>query len=359
MEDFKVLQTLYSGLGGHGNVVFSLLQEEAFNTSFSHTLVFYGIENTRELYIQQANSLGIKHYSLKKRPKRYIKSFRTFKKILQQQKPNRILIHSSELIIPAVWYAKKNKHCRVFYVEHQHNTSKTRFEHFLSKFALKKAFKVICLNEAYKNELIAQHGIKNKTTVIPNGIATTTFAPAQIKPTDLVIGMAARINATKDHKRLIHAFKQVLKNHPTAQLKIAGTGNLHEGLQKLVVDLKLTDNIEFVGLLNEEEMCVFYQSLAICVHATKRETLSTAILQAMSCQLPVITSDIENNKVLITNEVTGYLYANEDEEDLAKKMNLAIRNKEQRSKIATAARKHVLENYTSQIMAEHYKKLIQ
>lgn len=356
MKKIKVLQTLYSGLGGHGNVVFSLLESE-FKHSFDHSLVFYGVEEIRPQYIEQSTALSIPYFAIQKKPKQYLKSFRDFKRILKTERPDRIIIHSSELILPAVKYAKNNN-CPVYYVEHEPNHSKTRLENFLSKYALKKASNVICLNESYKEELMNRYGKNENIVVIPNGVDTNLFKPSETNPQPYHIGMAARITDTKDHKNLLLAFASILNEYPKAKLSIAGTGNLLNAIKAQVAQLKITDHVHFNGLLNEDEMIAFYKSLDLYVHATKSETLSTSLLQAMSCGLPVITSDIKNNALLIEDSKTGYLYKDKNPESIALKIKTCFENRENTIKISTAARQHILTNFTSESMASKYKHLM-
>ena len=50
----KVLHILYSGLGGHGNVFFSLTDADIQNR-FTFEALFNGIENMREEYVERCN----------------------------------------------------------------------------------------------------------------------------------------------------------------------------------------------------------------------------------------------------------------------------------------------------------------
>ncbi len=360
MEKLNVLQTLYSGLGGHGNVVFSLLSTD-FLTDYKSTLVFYGIEPALPFYINRAEQLGVSHFSIQKKPKRYFKSFTAFRKILHESSPDCIIIHDSELIIPANTYRKKNKKCRLIYIEHESNQSKRRFLWWMSRFAYKKADKVVCLSSSYKNELIERLSVKNedKFVVIPNGIDISVFKPKHAPLTDtLTIGMAARFSTLRDHLLLVKAFARLVEKYPKAVLKLAGTGDSLRAVKDAVNNHSLSANVEFLGFLDEAEMVDFYGSLHLYVHATKSENLSTSILQAMAMELPVITADLSNNKPLIQHEKTGWLYSTGDEADLTKKLHLALENKQNWTNMTKAARQTVLTLYSNEVMVKKYSNLI-
>ena len=192
MENKKVIQTLYSGLGGHGNVTFSLLDTD-FKDNFSHVLVFYGVENVLVDYQTRTKELGLKSYTITKTNKRYIEPLNRFFQILLDEKPDYILIHNSELVLTAIKYRKKNRHCKVIYVEHEANHTKPFIGRFLSKYALKKSDSVICLNDNYKTELLQKYKAKTEIQVIPNGINTQKYLPKSYHSTVATIGMASRL----------------------------------------------------------------------------------------------------------------------------------------------------------------------
>jgi len=79
----------------------------------------------------------------------------------------------------------------------------------------------------------------------------------------------------------------------------------------------------------------------------------------MSSQLPVIASDIENNKILITHNETGWLYLNKNSNDLASKMLNSIETPKKNITISENAREFCKINYSNKTMAEGYKKLIE
>lgn len=354
----KVIQTLYSGLGGHSNVVFSLLNSDFLN-EYRNVLVFFGVESVLSNYLEKTNELNIKDYSIQKKRKRYQASFRAFKNILKIEQPNVIIIHNSELILTAVKHKKDNPFCKIIYVEHEPNHSKTRLENFLSKFAAKSADIVVCLNKAYKQELINKHNFKARLEVISNGLNTKTYKRNSVSGKVEIIGMAARLVDTKDHKILIEAFYFLLKDIPSLKLKIAGTGNLMNKLSDQVRSLKIEDSVEFLGLLDEDEMLNFYNNIDLYVHATRSETLSTSILQAMSCQHLVITSNINNNLQLIDNGVDGILYENDNSKDLYLKIKDAIDNFDKLKYLGLAARKKVVNKYSNHLMSNNYIKVIE
>lgn len=352
------MHVIYSGLGGHANVLFPLLETE-FGQKFDNEIVFYGIEPTLESYKKKAEVLHIPFTSIQKKRGQYRNPFKAFSALLNRSQPDRIIVHSSELIIPAIAFRKQKKTCKVYYVEHEANQSKGISLRFLSKYALKRANSVICLSENYKAELETKFKCRVPLIVIPNGINTVVFSPVEKAKSNLLyIGMASRMVTGKDHSTLLNAFKILRENHPQTQLIIAGDGETKSAVEILCNDLGLVDHVDFVGMLNENEMLEFYAKINLYVLATRYETMSTALLQAMSCGLPVVTSAIKNNAAILEHGKTGWLYEDENAVDLAAQLKDAIEQNEKTEHIARAARIQIIETFSVEKMAMRYTNLV-
>ncbi len=80
----KIVHVVYSGLGGHANVLFPLLEDVSMN-HFEHVVVFFGIEKVLPNYLNMAKELGVKTYVIHKKVRSYRKPFLEFKKILKKE----------------------------------------------------------------------------------------------------------------------------------------------------------------------------------------------------------------------------------------------------------------------------------
>lgn len=359
MEKLKVLHVLYSGLGGHGNVVFPLLESE-FGEKHENSVVFYGVEPVLTGYKESCNTYDIPYHSIQKKAKHYLRAFNEFKRLLIQEKPNAIFIHNSELIVPAARYAKKNSNCRVIYIEHENHASKSFMVRSMSRYAGKNANAVVCLSETYAKTLKTHFGIDVPIHIIPNGVDTEKYKPNSDKKDKerLIIGMASRMIPGKDHPNLLKAFQKILPQYPNAELHIAGDGETLAAIKQLAIALHLQNNVRFLGILDTNEMLTFYSTLSIYVLATKSENLSTALLQSMACEIPTITSDIENNRLIISPNETGWLYKESDAEDLSRQICDCIASLQTNSNIPQQAREKIITNYSSAQLFLKYDLLL-
>ncbi len=354
----RVCQILYSGLGGHGSVVFSLLNADV-DHYFDHSLIFYGIEPTRTVYLQDADQLLIPHSSILKKKGLDFRSWFKVYKALKLQCPTTILLHSTNLILPVAYYCWKSK-AKLIVVEHTSNAIKRKIEHLFSRLSNRYAAKIILLSEEYKREYSRQYGIKNqlKIHVINNGIDVITYAPSKQQKEDnkIIVSMIARFSQQKDQLTLIKAIEQL--NHPFLQLKFAGTGDQLAACEAFVQKNNLAHLVVFCGLLNEEELVALLAETTIYVHASLGETMPTSLMQAMACQLPVIGSNISGINNLIDAEKNGLLFEKSNVNQLVEQLNRLINDSELCQKMASEARKKAVNEFSHIRMFEGYKTVI-
>lgn len=358
MKRKTVIHTLYSGLGGHSSVVFPFLENSQSHV-FEHVLVFYGVEPLADSTREYVEKMTVEARYLPKKRGQYRKPFRLFKKWLLEYQPTTIIVHNSELLIPALKYRKSNSDCSVVYVEHQDQTKKGFVLKRLSKIAAQKAQAVVCLNSISKEKLMDNYRYHCPIHVIPNGINTDIFQHSEHKRAEIrVLGMASRMVSGKDHPTLLKAFAQVLQKHPHLRLKIAGDGPTLNTTKELAKSLSIAGQVDFLGRINEADMPQFYREIDLYIQASFAETLCTSILQAFATKTPVIASDISNNRSLLDNGNRGFLYPSENPTALAEQIMSVIGAPAAVEKSLRAGEMAIQRSFSSEKMTERYIQLI-
>lgn len=306
----KVVQVLYSGLGGHASVVFSLVDGD-IEKKWQHSLVFYGIEPLNGEYAKKAADRQLNYVAIQAETGKPWKSWKLFYHQLKAAAPDVILLHSSSLLIPAWWYCRRHRK-KLVTIEHTPNQVKRKSEKWTSILSQYFSHRVVLLTDDYREELqeiLGKHFHAKKNFVIPNGIDTGYFVPAlkERNKAAIKLGMAARFSLQKDQALLIDVMEQLQKdNYTQFQLSLAGGGEELDNIKSRALQKGVNEKLCFTGNLDEPGLLSFYQGLDIYLHASKGETMSTSIMQAMSCGLPVIASDIPGINNLL-NEDTGFL----------------------------------------------------
>ena len=361
----KVLHILYSGLGGHGNVFFSMVEADR-KKEYCFEALFTGVEAVREEYINRCIKNNIPFtYLNKKSGKKHLSFFyRVFKSVLKSN-ADIIFIHGSMMLLP-VWVAKKigfsNK--KIIVRETQAIHLKTTREKAALKVAMKLADKIVFLSKEYREQIKFQFGKKykpDKIEVIPNGINLDKFKPnnCQKDPEKILIGMQSRIVSIKDHKTLIAAFGVLLNKYPTKNiiLKLAGDGESKAALEKQVEEQRLINKVLFFGLLPEALLPEFLNSLDIYIHASFGETMSTAIMQAMACGKAIIASDVPGINNMIEDGSNGILIKLQSESEMVSAIEMIMNDPAIKLKLETEALKTAEEKFSKESMFLSYKNI--
>lgn len=165
------------------------------------------------------------------------------------------------------------------------------------RFTGKKADKIIAISEMVRQDLIRNFRLPEKkidTIYNPCDIhRIRSYASAQ---TDFVFEddcfyfiTAGRLVRQKGQWDLLKAFRMVSEEFPNARLLILGTGPLREDLEKLANTLQIGDKVAFLGF--QDNPYAFMKRADAFVLTSLHEGLGNVVLEAMACDLPVISTD--------------------------------------------------------------------
>jgi len=140
-------------------------------------------------------------------------------------------------------------------------------------------------------------GISVPVAVVANGIDTDRFTPEG--PVDgRVAGDPAILFVGRlvDGKRpgdVLAAFERLRERAPEAGLTICGDGPLREELDERVRERGLDESVQFLGHVSYEEMPAVYRAADALVLPSEAEGLPRTVLEAMSTDVPVVTSALD------------------------------------------------------------------
>lgn len=169
-----------------------------------------------------------------------------------------------------------------------------------------------------------------------NGVDTTLFkktTETQGRPFTFVsVGTLYHI---KNHELLIDAFRIVFEKYNCARLVIVGDGELREVLEAKVEGYGLKSNIQFVG--NQTDVVKYLSDSDVYCCTSKVEGLPIAVLEAMACSLPIITTPAGGVVDIINDGVNGFI-VEADASIYAQRMIELIYNDKQRESMSCESR---------------------
>jgi len=121
----------------------------------------------------------------------------------------------------------------------------------------------------------------------------------------------------------------LLKDKPVF-LHVFGEGPLRPKLEKFIKENHLSNKVLLYGKKPNELIIEYMKASDIFIMPSRREGLSSAILEALSCGLPIIASNVGGNRFAVKNGYNGFLYSPEDYEELAKLIDILAEDNELR-----------------------------
>ena len=287
-------------------MAFSLINADR-SAAWQPVMGFIGIEPLNPVYAQICESRDISYEYFGAPPG---KSWRCWPRIfrwLTKSRPDAVIVHSIGALLPCFLYAR-SRGVPVVAVEHQSNALKYRSDWFFSYLAMLLARRVVVLTPAYDRELRERLGrlyFGGKVRIIPNGIDLSRFARLDRplgKCGAVRMGMASRFTKTKRQDVLLDVLDELRKSKPEIdwRLSLAGDGETWEAFSRTIRERRLDGYISLPGLLGEDDLIDWFRSIDIYLHASEGETLSTSLLQAMACGLPIVASDVPGIRNLLS-----------------------------------------------------------
>ena len=191
--------------------------------------------------------------------------------------------------------------------------------------------------------------------VIPNGIDTNKFYPAKttlIKPIKLLT--VCRLIKRKRIELLIEAILSVKSSGLDVELNIVGDGNLMSELKSLTQKLGIANQVNFFGRIESEQMPDIYRSNNIFVMASQHEGMSNAMLEALACGLPIITTRCEGVEELI--DKNGIIVEQADSKSISEAIKKLAADNQQLNQMSLAAVEKAKE-YSWDSAAQKYLQL--
>ncbi len=196
---------------------------------------------------------------------------------------------------------------------------------------------------------------RERCVVIPTGVHTDFFQPGDGNPRIKRIVWAGRFVPEKNLECLVTAFAQLRARIPDVELVLAGEGPERRKLLKLSRNLNVEAHVRFPGFLSTDEVLALLQGASIFALPSISEALPIAILEAMSCGVPLVVS-----KGLGLEEVvdgSGLFADPKDPKEWAATIERLFKDEKLRNSLALRARKLAVERYDWQKIADRLEEL--
>lgn len=204
-------------------------------------------------------------------------------------------------------------------------------QHAILSPLARRAKRLIAVSRFEAESFSSQMGIpRDRFTVVPNGasLPAPTIAPNDDENGPLIVSLG-RLERYKGHHRVIDAFVELRRKHPTARLRVLGDGPYKEELLRLVRSLGLEESV-LVGSIPAKErhaMANLLAAASLVVLFSEYEAHPVAVMEALSLGIPVLTSDTSGFRELTEKGWTRAISIRSTTEELAQALIEGITSK--------------------------------
>ncbi len=216
--------------------------------------------------------------------------------------------------------------------------------------------------------ILAKRGYSlSKMTLFPRGIESEIFKPRENSRKELFLRYGipedkinllyvGRISPEKHVDMLFRIHQQLLVKEHEVNLIFAGNGPepYFTDFKKLADKLR---GVFFLDRLPRNELPVVYSGADLMLFPSTTDTFGMVVLEAQSCGLPVIVSDVGGPKEIVLNGKTGYVLPAYNAEVWVEKIETVITlinsYSEHYLEMRHTARRHVISNYNWQVVLDN------
>lgn len=161
--------------------------------------------------------------------------------------------------------------------------------------------------------------------IIPDGVDVERFGDPSLRPIPqfddgkLNILFVGRLEDRKGFPYLLRAFPAVKRTVPSARLLVVGHYTREQARPYIeFVQTKGLRDVEFVGFVSGADLPRYYRTAHVfCAPSTGFEALGIVLLEAMAAGVPVVTTNIEGYRTVVTHGVDALVVPPRDPAALA------------------------------------------
>ncbi len=231
--------------------------------------------------------------------------------------------------------------------------------------------RIVALAKAHADYLVRREGIEERSIrIIPNGVDATRFRPAgsegeraavrsalSIPASSFVVVIVAALRPEKNHGMLLDAAALIKARRGDFVICVVGEGPEAGRLQRRSRELSLGDSVRFMGRREDVPAVLSAADAAVLCSHPVVETFPLALLEAMSCGVPVVASDVGAVREMIVDGEEGRIISSGDVEALVGALVALADAPDAGRRMGIKGRERVLRNFTVEGMVGRYAEM--
>ncbi len=191
----------------------------------------------------------------------------------------------------------------------------SKLQMFFTRLVANKAALILPVSEDLAQAMRSK-GIHSDMSVVYNVIDTCLFVPGNPnnRKGNQLIHVSSLDPIQKNPSLLFRAFSELIMWKPELQLHIVSDGDF-SFFKEEIIQLKIDRQIVFHGMLEAKEIAAQLQNSDLFVLTSRFETFGVVLIEAISCGLPVVATNVGGVKEVVPKE-HGQLVPSENLEAL-------------------------------------------
>ncbi|PIU45005.1 MAG: N-acetyl-alpha-D-glucosaminyl L-malate synthase BshA [Ignavibacteriales bacterium CG07_land_8_20_14_0_80_59_12] len=228
------------------------------------------------------------------------------------------------------------------------------------KFSIEQSDGVTAVSRFLREKTLTNYGINKSIEVIPNFVDVKLYRRGNgeairkvIAPKgERVLVHVSNFRAVKRVTDVIRIFDVVRKSVPS-KLVLVGDGPDRSVCEKLCHDLGIDHEVRFLG--KQTNLVEIHSASDLFLMPSQSESFGLSALEAMACEVPVVSSSVGGLPELVVHGETGYIAEIGDIDRMARYAIDLLRNEEKRLRFAEAGRRRAVEQFNSEKIVDQYE----
>jgi len=166
-----------------------------------------------------------------------------------------------------------------------------------------------------------------------------------------------RVSKIKGQDIALDAFVRAADKMPDAKLVYVGRYDydqeMYENMKRVIADKGLGSRVLFAGMVQRDEVLGWLRNSDIHVIPVRFMNSGAVVVESWISHTPVLQSDVVDPN-LVQDGKTGYLFKSQSVDDLADKMLIAYKNRQNLRQMGTAGEELVKQKYTYEYLINLY-----
>ena len=167
---------------------------------------------------------------------------------------------------------------------------------------------VVAVEGQYSAERLFSAGLNRSKILWPTTVfKIPDYIPFTNQKADFDLIFVGSLVNVKRIDRLLRITGALKKKDKKIRLAIVGNGPLRTSLEKLTCHLGIEDNVTFCGAVSNSEVAGYLNRSKVFIMTSETEGLPVAMIEALSCGLPVVVPDVGDIRAVVTHGKNGFL----------------------------------------------------